>query len=495
MTFDAAPFVATPSVRPARLDARSRRLAAWALAGWLIIGVLGSGLLLRSAIDQARDAFETEARIAHRLLSQRAVQHEAMLITLSQLPADAVPAVVQRLTAVYPQLLTVRQVVASTAADPVLPQLLSVDWAAGSFAIVASSQAGAQHAYALELSLAQMVPWSEWPFGAAPQAGTAAVVLALGADHWVVHPPQAEPALLSFEFHKHLAAASQPFDMVAVRAFRWADVPWGALGLGWAVWAILAAAALAYWRQHDSRRRAEALLRLGQVSRLNALGELAAGMAHELNQPLTAVLAGTQASRRLLKEPEPDLDAARDAMQHVAGQARRAADVVARLRRCIDRPGVRDLGPVDPAAVVAEVMQLLAPECARRGVAVSLPAPGPKVLADAVALEQVVHNLASNALHAFEGCASPALSWRLERLSQQRIALQLRDNGPGLPAEVAQRLFEPFVSARPGGLGLGLSLCDTLVAEMNGVLRHQTPDDGVGAIFIVELPSAQGHAL
>jgi C4-dicarboxylate-specific signal transduction histidine kinase len=91
-------------------------------------------------------------------------------------------------------------------------------------------------------------------------------------------------------------------------------------------------------RQRAERSRAEELLRLGQVARLNTLGELAAGMAHELNQPLTAVLASTQAARRLLDDDPPELDTARQAMAQAVEQARRASDVVGRLRRASSGP-------------------------------------------------------------------------------------------------------------------------------------------------------------
>lgn len=477
-----------------RHDSLSRRLV-WSVALiWLVLAALISALLVRSAIERARETFETEARIAHRLLSQRAVQHEAILITLRLLQPEAVQAVAKRLAAVYPQLLDVRMVEAVQTGDGALARLAKVDWEAGRFSIVASPEAGASLAYALDFSLPLMVPWPEWPFGSSAETGTAEVALEIGDRRWILHPPQDARALLRFSFRKHLAAPSQPFDLVATRAFHWADLPWGTLALVWVLWAVLVMGALALWRQCDQRRRAEALLRLGQVSRLNALGELAAGIAHELNQPLTAVLAGTQASRRLLDETPPELEAAREAMQQVVGQARRAADVVARLRRCIDRPGVRELVPVDPAAVVRQVMQLLAPECARGGVAVSLPSPGTLVIADAVALEQIVHNLSSNALHALAGTKAPALSWRIEALSGQRVGLFLRDNGPGLPPGVIERLFEPFVTASPDGLGLGLSLCETLAAEMNGALRHELPADGPGAIFVLELPAATNRS-
>jgi signal transduction histidine kinase len=120
-----------------------------------------------------------------------------------------------------------------------------------------------------------------------------------------------------FEFHKHLAADSQPFDVAATQTVGWAALPWGRMAL----WALVLAAVLACarhgLRQRAERSRAEELLRLGQVARLNTLGELAAGMAHELNQPLTAVMASTQAARRLLDDDPPELDTARQ--RHGAG--------------------------------------------------------------------------------------------------------------------------------------------------------------------------------
>lgn len=457
---------------------------------WLVVGVLGSALLVRSSIEAARESFETDARIAHRLLSQRAVQHEAMLVTLRLLQPDAVQTVGKRLAAVFPQLIDVRRVEATQTPGNALARADMLDWDSGRFLLAAPPEDGVAQSYALEISLPLMVPWSEWPFGARAEVATADVALEIDGRPWVVHSVPHAPALLRFGFRKHLAAASQPFDLIASRALGWTDLPWAALALLWTAWGAVAAGAHVAWRQRDQRRRAEALLRLGQVSRLNAMGELAAGMAHELNQPLTAILAGTQASSRMLDEVPPELDAARQAMHQVVAQARRAADVVSRLRRAIDRPGARESVAVDPALVIRNVMQLLEPECARDAVVVSLPPPGLFATADAVALEQIVHNLSVNALHALHGVHQPTLVWRVERLPDQRVALVLRDNGPGVAAAVMAHLFEPFVSARPDGLGLGLSLCSTLAAEMNGTLRHETPAEGSGAVFVLELPAA-----
>ena len=119
----------------------------------------------------------------------------------------------------------------------------------------------------------------------------------------MLQPGTGEPGRWRLAAEKRLASDSQPFTLVVTRTLQVGELPWWRLLL-WCVAAAAAVAGLAAWqRQRDSARRARELLRLGQVGRLNALGELAAGMAHELNQPLTAVLASTQAAQRLLDDP------------------------------------------------------------------------------------------------------------------------------------------------------------------------------------------------
>jgi C4-dicarboxylate-specific signal transduction histidine kinase len=246
-------------------------------------------------------------------------------------------------------------------------------------------------------------------------------------------------------------------------------------------------------RQRSMRRRAEELLRFGQVARLNAMGELAAGMAHELNQPLTAVLANTQAARRLLDEDPPDFAVARSAMGQAVEQARRAADVVGRLRRAIDRPqGHARREPVALEAAVRNALYLLEPECLRRGVRVAFePAAPVQVLADPVALEQIVHNLLQNALQALDDVPEDQRRIDIETTARDGIGrLTVSDSGRGVAPDVLPRLFEPFFSTRQGGLGLGLSLSETLASEMGGTLAA---DAGVarGARFVLGLPLAK----
>jgi C4-dicarboxylate-specific signal transduction histidine kinase len=336
-----------------------------------------------------------------------------------------------------------------------------------------------------------MVPWSEWPM--TPDTSPVQMALVQGDTRFMLQPGRVAPGGWQYAFSKHLAAESQPFDVVARRSIGWGELPWWQM----LAWAALVAAAMAgaTWlqRQAAARRRAEELLRLGQVTRLNALGELAAGMAHELNQPLTALLANTQAARRLLADDPPDIATSRDAMGQAVEQARRASDVVGRLRRAVERPDLAgQLRPVDLQEAVRNALYLLEPEYRRRGVDPLLEAgtSGVQVMADPVALEQIVHNLLMNALQALE--QMPAGERRLS-LSVARDnthgLLSVQDSGPGIAADVLPRVFEPFFSTRSGGLGLGLSLCETLASGMGGSLSAANAA-ARGAVFRLTLPLA-----
>ncbi|MCU0927442.1 MAG: ATP-binding protein, partial [Hydrogenophaga sp.] len=311
------------------------------------------------------------------------------------------------------------------------------------------------------------------------QAGDAAALA--GTNGWL------------FEFHKNLASASQPFDVVAQQRLGWSQLPWGRIA-GWtaAVTAVLLLLAQLQ-RQRTARRRAEELLRLGQVARLNTLGELAAGMAHELNQPLTAVLANTQAAQRLLADEPPELDTARGAMTQAVAQARRAADVVGRLRATVERPprqgadGSADV--VDLTEALRRALHLLEPECRQRGIVPDLQTTEAlRVCADPVAVDQIVHNLLTNALQAMDAVDA---SQRALKLVVQRSGgageIVVADHGPGIAPELLPRLFEPFFSTREGGLGLGLPLCETLAQGMGGSLSAANRPGG-GAVFTLRLP-------
>jgi len=465
----------------------------------LLLAVAGCAALVRSHLDDLHAAFETDARIVHRLLSQRASQHDAVMATLALLHAvPGTPESLQRLPSVYPQILKMETTLAPLAWNDAAmndaesrsrsvrhPVLTGMDASRGRYVLL---QATSNGSFAAHIDIQAMVPWNEWPMP--PETSTVHVALALGAQSVLLQPGRQVPGLATFTFRKRLAADSQPFDVMLDRAVVWSDLPWIPLG-AWTVFVLAAALTLlALDRQQQRRRRAEELLRLGQVARLDTLGELAAGMAHELNQPLAALSAGTQAARRLIDESPPDIDTARAAMAQAVEQARRASDVLARLRRLVERPGdpsqhrVLDLGNA-----ARDVLNLLEPELQRHSVKTRVETSPAVVTADPVALEQIVHNLVMNAIQAL-GNRPPAQ--RTLDLSVTRSAdvgvLTIADSGPGIPPDALPRIFEPFFSTRPGGLGLGLTLCESLAAGMNGSLTARNAESG-GAAFELRLPA------
>jgi signal transduction histidine kinase len=485
--------------------ARQWKAFRWWILAWVALTLAGAVAIARLELAQLKDAFETNARIMHRLLSQRVVQHDAILATLALLqpgpdgPADAAPE--QRLPALYPQILSAQRRDREAAwSDPAMASaeatsrqlrratLADLDFASGRYQLVLAAQPAS---YALTIDLRAMVPWAEWPLE--PASSPVRVVLEHSGQQFVLQPGRLAPGGWRFEFHKHLAADSQAFDVVATQTVGWAELPWGRMAL----WALVLAAVLAWarhgLRQRSERQRAEELLRLGQVARLNTLGELAAGMAHELNQPLTALLANTQAASRLLADDPPELDTARNAMKQAAEQARRASDVVGRLRRAVERPDrAAQLDAINLQDAVNNALYLLEPEFKKRDVSphVALQQASPVVMAEPIALDQIIHNLLMNALQALDKVPAAERKLNVRLGSEGRVGVMtVTDTGPGIAPEVLPRIFEPFFTTREGGLGLGLSLCETLATGMGGNLAaaHNTPR---GAVFRLSLPLA-----
>ncbi len=471
----------------------------------LALALCGVGLLAiaKARIDSLEASFQTDARIAHRLLSQAAAQHDAVLAMLALLQPEAGNEGASRLPAIYPQILGVARAEPATGWPAALaPAGLAAaealsrtrrhavpawpSFADGRIWLVLAADPAS---YALKLDLKAMIPATEWP---ASLGDATAVRLVHGNLDFPLNHLQPARGLRRMAFTKPLAAESQPFDLVLERGIGWSDLPWWAM-LTWI--ALVGVGCGLAWnaaRQRRARARAEELLRLGQTSRLSALGELSAGLAHELNQPLTAMMASAQAARRLLDEDPAELATARAAMEQAAGQARRAADVLNRLRRLIERPGGPDaVRMVDLREVAEKTLDLLGPELRGRGVQASLQ--GDRrlpVLADPVGLEQIIHNLLSNAMHALEHVPQPErrIEVTLAPADEPRFAIMtVSDTGPGLPGDELPRIFEPFFSTRAGGLGLGLSLCETLATSMGG--RIAAANQAVrGAVFTLWLP-------
>lgn len=505
------------------------RLGALVASGLLVLA-LGATAIVRIDITERRERFLADARTAHRVLSQSAAGVDAILGTLVLLAAPsageraAQPS--EKLIALYPQVLGVwrrdageewtgpapapdRALLAgaeqrSSALPPPRRHaaLAAVEPERGRYTLVL---AGTPSSFAMQVDALQLAATSEWPWRS---DSAVRVTLTRGDATLVLQPgaaPDERPSGLTqgFEASKTLTTPSQPFALHAQRFTGPAEWPWRALAL-WAI-ACLAAAALAYrWQEaRRERRRAAERMRLAQVARLGTLGELAAGIAHELNQPLTAVLASTQTALRLLRQ-EGDAVAATtataagadsaavvQALELGASQARRAAEVVARLRRLVQQPASPDAAsPVDLAQVARRLVDLLGAELAQRSIEVAVLGSASAARADPVAVEQILHNLLGNAMQALEASAHRPRTIAVEIAEHEtRVACTVRDNGAGIAEEALPRLFEPFYTTRAGGLGLGLPLAQSLALAMDGTLeaRRGRPR---GAEFILELPLA-----
>lgn len=246
----------------------------------------------------------------------------------------------------------------------------------------------------------------------------------------------------------------------------------------------------------SERRRVEAALHdrqieLAHVSRLSMAGEMAAALAHELNQPLLAAIAFTRAAQRLLAASPPESIKAAGAMDRAVAEAQRAGDIVRSLRDFIGRDRTSRHAQ-RPAELAGEALALVAPECARTGIrlVVAVDKALPAVHVDKVQVQQVILNLVRNAMDAVakdaagEGeivvAASPV---------QAAVEFTVRDNGPGVADEVAERLFEPFNTSKATGMGLGLSISRTFVEAHGGRLWLAGNGPG-GAIFRFTLPVA-----
>lgn len=481
---------------------------------WLLVAMVGATALVRVDIAQRRSEFQAQARTAHRLISQACSRIDAVLTTLVLVAGPARPpganGTASRLPAVYPQVIAAWQrdaagptpwpaeaqdaLAAAEARSGTAGALAMFDGAAGRYTVV---RAGSPQSFAVQVDARRLIAPDEWPW---PK--TASIRLTLTAEgasivlHDTARAPDSPAGLTEgFVFTQRIDSPSQPFEFTARQTTGPAEWPWGWL----AAWAALSAAAfLGAGRLQKARRereRSEALVRMARAARLGALGELAAGMAHELNQPLAAVLASTQSALRRLREPDggPE-EAARvaDALELAVAQARRAAEVVARLRRRLDAQSPIVRQPVDLEALARRLVALLGPELEGHRVRVEVQGRARPALADPVAVEQILHNLLMNAMQALKD--QPAASRRIDlRFSEEghRVVCTVRDHGPGITAEAMPRLFEPFFTTRPDGLGLGLPLCQSLAAAMDGTLELRAGAQP-GAEFALELPMADG---
>jgi two-component system sensor kinase FixL len=231
--------------------------------------------------------------------------------------------------------------------------------------------------------------------------------------------------------------------------------------------------------------------RLLSVSRMATIGEMAAGVAHELNQPLTAIANYAQACDRLLARPGTDPLEVREALHQITAQTIRAADIIHRLRT-LARSQQSARNPASINALVAELRELMQTDATLHGVQLSLDlAPQlPEVVVDPGQIQQVVLNFVRNSLEALAAgsTATPRISIRTSTTADQEVELAVSDNGPGLRAEALARLFDPFFSTKENGTGLGLAISNTIARAHGGSVGYR-PNATAGACFYLLLPA------
>ena len=273
----------------------------------------------------------------------------------------------------------------------------------------------------------------------------------------------------------------------------WADVA-AFLTLATGSAPILAAVAV----DITERKRAEEDVRkaqsdLAHASRMTALGELTASIAHEVNQPLAAVVSGGAACLRWLDRGTPNLDEARRAVEWIVMEGNRAAEVIRRVRALVNKTDTQK-APLDINGVIGEVIALVQHELVSRGVSLRMElAPAlPPVLADRVQLQQVLINLVMNGIEAMELVTDRAreLTIRSRQDENDKLLVTVEDRGKGISAENADRLFKSFFTTKSGGMGMGLSICRSII-EVHGGRISAINNTGPGATFQFALPLHQ----
>jgi two-component system sensor kinase FixL len=229
--------------------------------------------------------------------------------------------------------------------------------------------------------------------------------------------------------------------------------------------------------------------RLAHLSRLGAMGQLAPMLAHELKQPLTAIVTYMTAAQRLLRpNGSKQTEMLTDVLEEALGQARRADQIIKHLRSFVsDDRSVRQ--PTEITELLSEVGDLIDIAARQAGVTVhAAPTVSSAVLVNRVQIQQVLFNLMRNAIEAMDTTSVRELRLAVEEVGD-KVQVSIADTGPGLPEAVAARLFDPFFTTKPDGMGLGLSICRSIVEQHGGELWFESAEGGAVVHFTLPLGS------
>lgn len=496
---------------------------------WLAALVVFGLVSAYTARQRLADELDVTGRTLHRLISQRVAQHDAHLTSLIALSSGSEPAppgaarqVMESITRFYPRIVWIA-LIALDRTPPARPVVAVPDSgridltpllgdigtqqrghsfiypADDKHYLLAKRAPGASPlAVVLLIDPARLLEPEEWP-------AFARLRLSLNGKTLVDHPADAAFGsgvtwLAGPHFEKVIDGDGQKLLLLLDRSLPLAALIPPRQFLGFALIAALVCVAFVVAlrqratiaRSQQEARAAEARLaikeretRLAHASRVNSMGELTSGIAHELTQPLTALLSRSQAALRLAQADKPNLALISDTLSLNVREAKRAGEMLRRMRDYASDKTPQRI-PHDLNAIVTEAVALTSADLERRGVTLvlQLGEPAPHALVDVIETEQVLHNLIRNAADATGKDGVITIATETQG-GDARIIVS--DNGPGIAPELLPRLFTPFVTTKSDGMGLGLSLCATLVERIDGRIEADNPATG-GARFIISLP-------
>lgn len=230
---------------------------------------------------------------------------------------------------------------------------------------------------------------------------------------------------------------------------------------------------------------------LAQVSRVSVMGEMAANIAHEINQPLSAIATYAQSARRLLNVETPDLHTLKKPLDKIAGQALRAGEIIKGVRTWVrEQDTERQRCALDKLILAVIEIARLNNEQDEIEIQLELDPSLPDVMVDPIQLQQVLFNLIRNALDASKSCQhAKSIVISAEATSVERVTVRVNDRGAGIDEAARSRIFEPFVTTKEAGMGMGLSICKTIIEAHGGELSYRPRSEG-GTSFYFTLPTA-----
>lgn len=411
---------------------------------WLVLSLISSCGWVVYALQQQYEEQSAEFRILYRDIAVKLSQHDAILSLLS---ANSNPEVIKQQ---FPQILRWQQRAENATEYTLDPAGNGTYWLnAQHFALLVDLNTLIadipQVNYFQHLSL----DWNKTPL-IERGSGTA-------SPYWL--------------WDKTLVSPSQPLGLSAGNSPDWAKLPWLMMLLSSLFWAGAIYFINQYRANKHQRNIANQRAHFSELTRLNAMGEIAAGIVHELNQPLTAALSYNQAALRLIRQQQvqevpPLLDA-------TVVQIKRISDLLLQFRQKLTREQ-RELQPVNLNQIWLRVVMLLEKELRSGKITIinKIPETLPDLLADPLWIEQILHNILANAIQAQQQnqLGSGWVAIKADQ-SDNGISLTISDGGPGLSTQALQEVFMPFFTTRPDGLGLGMALTETLVQRLNGNIK------------------------